>query len=299
MNMKPIFAGIAIFIGLSIIAPASASAATAYIEASRDSISVGDTAIVSVKINTEGATPNTVEGDVSLKSSSDNLVVQEFSLANSAFGLWPRTPSLSKDGHTISFVGGVPGGFSIEGATLFKIIVEAKKEGTVTIAPQNFSVFANDGSGTKIAVKMKGITLRVTPKEAGVPVNNEWLAVVSADVIPPADFIVVPGQDSSLFEGKKFVFFSSVDNESGISYYEVSENGAAAVRSGSTYVLRDQAGSPSLRVVAYDKAGNKKASTYSGAASAGINWPLVVTSIVGILAIILAAKFALRKKGVK
>ena len=219
MKNKIIFVYATVFLGLAFIMPSAASAATAYIEASRDSISVGDTAIVTVKINTEGATPNTVEGEVSLKSSSDNLVVQEFSLANSAFGLWPRTPSLSKDGHTVSFVGGVPGGFSIEGATLFKIIVEAKKEGTVTIAPQNFSVFANDGSGTKIAVKMEGVTLRVTPKEAGVPANNEWLAVVSGDVIPPTDFIVVPGQDASLFEGKKFVFFSSVDNESGISHY--------------------------------------------------------------------------------
>jgi hypothetical protein len=299
MNIKLTLAPLALFIGLFAIVPTSAFAATAYIEASRSSMSVGDTAIVTVKIDTEGATPNTVEGDVSFKSSSDNLVVQEFSLANSAFGLWPRTPSLSKDGHTVSFVGGVPGGFSIEGATLFKIIVEAKKEGSVTIAPQNFSVFANDGSGTKIAVKMKGVTLRVTPKETGVPANNEWLAVVSGDVIPPTDFIIVPGQDSSLFEGKKFAFFSSVDNESGISYYEVSEDGAPAVRSGSTYVLKDQAGSPSLKVVAYDKAGNKKVSTYSGTDSAGINWSFILTSVVGILAVILAAKFAMRKKGVK
>jgi hypothetical protein len=299
MKHTTIFLYATVFLGLAFIVPSGASAATAYIEASRSSISVGDTAIVTVKINTEGATPNTVEGEVSLKSSSDNLVVQEFSLANSAFGLWPRTPSLSKDGHTISFVGGVPGGFSIEGATLFKIIVEAKKEGTVTISPRNFSVFANDGSGTKIAVKMEGVTLRVTPKEAGVPANNEWLAVVSGDVIPPTDFIVVPGQDVSLFEGKKFVFFSSVDNESGISHYEVSEDGAPAVRSGSTYVLKDQDGSPSLEVVAYDKAGNKKSSAYSDDASAGINWPVVVTSVAGILAIILAAKFALRKKGAK
>lgn len=299
MNIKIIFANIALFIGLAFVVPSSASAATAYVETSRESISVGDTAIVTVKVNTEGATPNTVEGEVSIKSSSDNLVVQEFSLANSAFGLWPRTPSLSKDGHTVSFVGGVPGGFSIEGATLFKIIVEARKEGTVTIAPQNFSVFANDGSGTKIAVKMKGVTLRVTSKEAGVPATNEWLAVVSGDVIPPTDFIVVPGQDASLFEGKKFVFFSAVDNESGISHYDVSEDGAPAVRSGSTYVLRDQTGSPSLKVVAYDKAGNKKASSYSDTAPEGVSWLVVVTSVVGILVAVSAARFVLRKKGIK
>ena len=99
-NLNSIITRFAAVIALGLIAlPASASAATVYLEASRSTIAVGDTAIVAVKINADGAVLNTVDGSVSLKGSSGGkLVVQQFSLANSSFGLWPRTPSLSQDG---------------------------------------------------------------------------------------------------------------------------------------------------------------------------------------------------------
>lgn len=265
--------------------PSTASAATVYLETVKNSISVGDTAIVTVKINADAATINTVEGNISLKSAANNAVVQEFSLANSAFGLWPRTPSLSADGKLVSFVGGVPGGFSIEGATVFKIIVEAKAAGQVTITPEALTAFANDGKGTSIPVQGKGITLNITPKQGGAQPNNEWQTVVASDRVPPEDFIIVLGQDKTLFEGKKFAFFSALDNQSGIDFYDVSENGAPAVRSGSTYVLQNQTDDVKLDVVAHDKAGNKKSSSYSGSGDEGIAWPAIIV-IVLVIAIV-------------
>jgi hypothetical protein len=271
-----------------ILIPAITSAATVYIETAQNKISVGDTAILNVKINAEGATINTVEGTVSLKSLGGNLVVKEFSLANSAFGLWPRTPSLSNDGKTISFVGGVPGGFSIEGATLFKIIVEAQKEGAVTLVPESLNAFANDGEGTKVSIKGVNLPVTVISAQKGVQPTNEWQKVIGGDKTAPEDFIIVLGQDSSLFEGKKFAFFSALDNQSGVDHYDVSENGAPAVRSGSTYVLQDQSGQVKLDVIAYDKAGNKKSSTYSGTGSEtqsggkGISWVTIVSIVVAL-----------------
>lgn len=278
--MKKYTQYIIVLVAALVFVPSSAFAATVYLETAKNSISVGDTAIVTVKINADAATINTVEGNISIKSPANNVVVQEFSLANSAFGLWPRTPSLSSDGKTVSFVGGVPGGFSIEGATVFKIIVEAKAVGQVTIAPEAFSAFANDGKGTVIPVQGKGITLSVTPKQNGAQPNNEWQKVVAADTVPPEDFIIVLGQDKSLFDGKKFAFFSALDNQSGIDYYDVSENGAPAVRSGSTYVLQNQIDDIKLDVVAHDKAGNKKNSSYSGSGDEGISWPAIAIVVV-------------------
>lgn len=245
------------------ILPISAHAATLYLESSQQKISVGDTVIVTAKINAEGKVINTIDGEITTKSNSNNVTVKEFSLASSVLGLWPRTPSLSKDGHTISFTGGVPGGFSIEGATVFKIIFEATKAGEVTISPRNISVYESDGKGTKLPVQFKNVTLQIEPKKAGTPINDEWQSVIASDITPPEDFIVVPGQDSVLFNGKKFVFFSAIDNQTGISYYDVSENGAPAVRSGSVYVLQDQQNDVNLKVTAYDKAGNKKVATYT------------------------------------
>jgi len=260
-----------------LVSVSTVSAATVYIESSRNTIQVGDTAVITVKINADGAVLNTVEGDVVLKPSSLNLAVQEFSLAHSSFGLWPRTPSLASDLHTISFVGGVPGGFSIEGATLYKIVVDAKKAGTVTVSPQNMSVYANDGKGTKLPVQGKDLTISVVAKGA-TAVQNDWQSIVATDKVAPEDFIVVAGQDTTLFEGKKFVYFSALDNQSGIDYYDVSEDGAPAVRSGSTYVLKNQTNSVKLDVVAYDKAGNKKSATYSGA-TGGISWGYIVAIV--------------------
>lgn len=282
-----------VLIALLGILPASASAATVYIESSRASVAVGDTVIVTTKINAEGVTINTVEGDVSLRTGGTSVVAKEFSLANSSFGLWPRTPSLSQDGQTISFVGGVPGGFNIEGATLFKTIFQATKEGSVTITPQNIVAYSNDGKGTKVPVQVKGLTITVTPKKAGVAVDDEWSALVAKDVTPPEDFIIVPGQDNSLFDGKKFVFFSALDNQTGVSYYEVSENGAAPVRSGSTYVLQDQTGKAKLAVTAYDKAGNKKTATYGGVPVSplqGVSWPTVAIAVIVIVIIFMIIK---------
>ena len=122
--------------------PGVVSAANIYFETSKDSISVGDTFIISAKIDSEKTSINSVEGDIVLDSNNGNLVVNDFSLAKSIFSLWPRTPSLSKDGNTISFVGGVPGGFNLDKAILFNIIDEASKEGEIKISPKNLAVFA-------------------------------------------------------------------------------------------------------------------------------------------------------------
>ena len=262
-------------------APVRASAATVYVESSRNTMSVGDTAIVTVKINAEGAVLNSIDGEIALKLNPGIVAVQEFSLASSTFGLWPRTPSLSKDGTVISFVGGVPGGFSIEGATVFKIIVQATKVGTVSIDPQNISVFINDGKGTKAPLKIKGVTIQVDSKKSGTTTTNDWSSVVSMDKIPPEPFIIVVGQNSSLFDDKKFAFFSAVDNQTGIDHYDVSENGGQTVRSGSTYVFQDQSGNATLNVVAYDKAGNKTVAVYSAKATEGsINWTSILSVII-------------------
>lgn len=292
---------LALIVLLAGIIPANAHAASVYMEASRNTMSVGDTAVVTIKINSQGAVLNTIDGDIAIKTGGTNVSVQEFSLANSSFGLWPRTPSLSKDGLTISFVGGVPGGFNIEGATVFKVVLLAKKEGTVTIAPQNISVYANDGKGTKVPVDLKGLNIVVTTRKSGTAIQNDWSSVVSSDITPPNDFVIVLGQDSTMFDGKKFAFFSALDNQSGIAYYEVTENTNKTVRSGSTYVLQNQTGPLTLNVIAYDKAGNKKATTYVGnttevKSSPIFNIKLIAIVVAALIFIVVLLKLVFRRK---
>ncbi|MEI8248887.1 MAG: hypothetical protein WCG07_00115 [Candidatus Taylorbacteria bacterium] len=268
------------------IAPIHAFAATVYIESSRNTISVGDTAVISVKINADAAVLNSVEGDITFKGNPGDLIIKEFSLASSSFGLWPRTPSLSTDGHTVSFVGGVPGGFSIEGTTMFKIIVQATKAGSVSVDPSTISVYLNDGSGTKAPVIIKGVYIKIDPKSSNSVTSNDWLDMISTDRISPEPFSIVDGQDNSLFSGKKFVYFTAVDNQSGIDHYDVSEDGGPVVRSGSTYVFQDQSGNATLNVTAYDKAGNKRSATYPlvhTLESQPIHWYRIIIAVIILL----------------
>jgi len=243
--------------------PGVASAANIYLETTKNTVSVGDIFIVSAKIDSNETSINSVEGDFVLELNNENLVVNDFSLAKSILSLWPRTPSLSNDGKTISFVGGVPGGFDLDKAILFNIILEANKEGDIKISPKNIAVFANDGKGTRVQVEVNDLEIKVLPKNEALAPNNEWSALVSSDKTNPENFDIVIGKDATLFEGKRFAFFTAVDNQSGISYYEVSENDKLAIRSGSMYVLENQGeGDINLKVTAYDKAGNKTISVY-------------------------------------
>jgi hypothetical protein len=293
-NMKKYLLGkyLILFLVLCCI-PSIASASSIYFETSKDTVFVGDTFIISVKIDSEKTKINSVEGDIVLNQ-TNNVAVNDFSLAKSVFSLWPRTPSLSTDGNTISFVGGVPGGFDLDKAIVFNIIVEANKEGEVKISPKNIAVFANDGSGTKVPVTFKNLTLKILPKNNSVASSNEWLGVVSSDKINPEKFDIVVGKDASLFEGKRFAFFTAVDNQSGVSYYEVSENGTKAVRSGSMYVLlnQDENTPPRLEVTAYDKAGNKTVSVYKKPAVTifGFSINFIVTLFVIVILFILIRK---------
>lgn len=244
--------------------PSIVSASSIYFETSKSAIYIGDTFIISVLIDSEKIKINSIEGDIILDQIDNNLIVNDFNLAGSVFNLWPRTPSLSTNGNIISFVGGVPGGFNKDKAIVFNIIVKADKEGEIKISPKDISIFANDGKGTKVPISFENLTLNILPKNDNVAPRNEWLGIVSSDKISPEKFDIVIGRDVSLFEGKRFAFFTSVDNQSGISYYEVSENGSQSVRSGSTYVLLNQNEdiTPNIKVTAYDKAGNKTVSIY-------------------------------------
>jgi len=283
--------------------PSLVNASSVYLETSRDNVSVGDTFIVSVKIDAQKDSINSVEGDIVLENNSNNLVVNDFTLSKSILSLWPRTPSLSVDGNTISFVGGVPGGFNLDKAILFNIIIEANKEGIIKISPKNLAVYINDGKGSRSSTEINSLTINILPKDDKVAPINEWTSIVATDKINPEKFDIVIGRDPSLFEGRRFAFFTAVDNQSGISYYEVSEDGGPAIRSGSTYILanQDEKVKPNLVVTAYDKAGNKTVSVYKEPGYRIFNFPLNFYIIVLILVIIwfVYNKMRRNKKNVK
>ncbi len=253
IGIKTLLAEI-LFLALFLLIPKQTLAATAYLTTDYPLIAVGDTIIVNLAMDPLDKRPNVVEGDVLIKSGSKNIKISELSTAGSVLAYWARNPSLDLDS-SISFVGGTPGGFNQKSALLFKIVFLAEKEGQVVFLPANIKAYDNDGKATPIEVSNNSLAINIGPKKDDQP-RDQWLEIISKDNQPPQDIAATFGQDDSIFEGKKFITISAIDNQSGIDYYEVAEGNWPAVRSGETYVLLDQSESSVIIITVYDKAGN-------------------------------------------
>ncbi len=250
---------------LVISLPLASSAASLFFDSTGGTISAGDSIIINVRLNTESASINTVDGEIALALNGKRLTIREFSLANSALAIWPLRPSLSQDGKSISFVGGLPGGLVATDAVLFKIVLTPEEAGDLFINPVTFSAYLNDGKGTPVSVSKQALTISVAkPVKGSLPKDN-WQDLLVADNTPPEPFVINLYQDPETNDGQKFIDFYATDNQTGVAYYEVLEGDLAPVRSGSPYTLQNQLAPLPLKisVIAHDKAGNLRTVAYT------------------------------------
>ena len=252
-------------IGLSFIAvllltvgqTETVNAATLYAQP-LSAIGAEDVFVVDVLLDTEGETINTIDGLVKLSSTVPGIEVRDISTAGSVISMWPRSPSLSEKGDTITFTGGVPGGISGKDLQVFKIVISVSKASELQIVSDNIKVYLNDGKGTSVSAKTRFSPINIGVKKA-VPVDV-WKDAIANDNISPEPFTIKILQDENLYGGSKFISFSTTDKQSGISHYEVKEGMMDAVRTGETYVLIDQTGKSDIIVTAFDNAGNTRSS---------------------------------------
>jgi hypothetical protein len=235
-------------------------AASAYLTTSFDSVAVGDTVVVNVKIDPLDKKPNVVEGNIDIQSGAEKIKITHFSLAGSALTFWPQNPSLDTES-LISFNGGVPGGVSGQGSALFKIVFLAEEEGELIFLPTNIKIYDNDGKASLIEVTSNPLKINIESK-GDRPAKNQWLEIISTDKQAPQNLTVTVGQDDALFNGKKFLNIYATDDESGIDYYEVIEGDRPAIRSGENYVFQDQSLKSLVTVKVVDKAGNASVAKY-------------------------------------
>ena len=272
--------------------PSLTFAASIYMTTDYQPISVGDTIIVNVIMDPVNDNPNVVEGDVLIKSGSENIKILELSTAGSILTYWARNPSLDNSNSKVSFIGGKPNGFNTSGS-LFKIVFLAEKEGEVVFSPSNIKTYNNDGNATSIKVSVNSLAINVSPKNTIT--KNEWLEVISNDSQPPQQLSATIGQDDAIFNGKKFITISAIDNQSGIDYYNVKEGEWPLVRSGKTYVLLDQNELSNIIITAYDKAGNYS-KIILRPAKVGINYALWLLILIIVLFIILFVFYKIKRK---
>ncbi len=229
------------------------SAAQTYLTISPAKMAVADTAIVSVFLNTEGASVNVVEGVVTISSDKAKYKIKELITASSALSLWPTPPSIADNGD-ITFVGGAPGGFNNNQALLFKIALTSEEMGSLSFDSSQLKVYSNDGQGSLLPLSSQILEVEVSARKEQM--QDLWQEQVSADKTPPETLEAKYAQDETILDGQKYIFITASDSESGIDYFEVKEGSLPLVRSGQTYVLRDQQAGSEIIVIAYDKAGN-------------------------------------------
>lgn len=267
--------------------PYSASASSVSINTTHSEFFVGDTILFSVRIDSEGRHINAIEGEVLLNHMADAVFLTDINTSSSQFSLWPIKPLPSEHNTRISFAGGSPGGILSNNAIIFNVVLKLQSAGQIALSPSNIEVYVNDGKGTRDVVRVKDLIIDVLPKKSDVQSVDDWSTIISSDTTAPEPFEVYAGQEGSVFDGKRFLSFTTTDTASGVSYYEVKENDLSPVRSGGTYVLQEQNKPVKVRIMAYDSAGNVRESVYNSPAPYSVSSPVILAFIGSIVFIIL------------
>jgi len=319
---------IVLFAAYLLCVPFSASAALLYLDPDVAEVYRGDTITLGLRIDTdEGECINAVDAVIKYDSS---IRAVDVSRGGSILNIWVEDPVINEAEHTITFAGGIPGGYCgrIAGdPSLTNVLAELvfrspglsvgagdNKSANIWIDPSS-QVLINDGFGTNASVRTEGATLSLFDS-AGPMGNDTWKDQVNSDVTSPADFSVALSREELTFSGDYFISFTSQDKQSGIDHYEVMEEpfkdfytfrwgraDAPWIVAESPYVLKDQSLNSTIRVKAIDKAGNETISVLvPDAAVRSISNDRIITMIIGgivvviLLGIVLLVIFKRRKK---
>jgi hypothetical protein len=233
-----------------VTATVSAHAATISIDSGTKNVAVGDEYKVDFSLTSRDTELNALEGVVSVPK---NLTLVRVMEGGSIVNFWVHNPSDTANQSTdsIAFSGVIPGGYAGENGKLFSIIFKVQSIGTTKISIDKMLAFINDGAGSKTPLSAISLELIVHKVGSGLVVDDG----LGLDKTPPEVFLPEIGQDSHIYDGKKFVVFSATDKDSGIDRYEINE-GSGFVSAVSPYILIHQNGDVKIVVRAIDRAGN-------------------------------------------
>ncbi|MFA6177345.1 MAG: cohesin domain-containing protein [Candidatus Paceibacterota bacterium] len=143
---------------------ASFSCATTEIYFQKDlkEITKGDTFLIDLKISSTKEI-NVIDGTIIYDK--DKLAIKEVTTNNSLLSLWVKEPAFNNETGELSFTGGSPEGFHNRDGQILRITFLAKQAGSAFIGFKDiFSIFINDGKGTKINPWFKPLSLFINKK---------------------------------------------------------------------------------------------------------------------------------------
>jgi len=261
----------------------SAHGALLYLDPMEADIYRGDTVTLSLRIDVDpDECINTIDGVIKYDPA---VRAVDVSRGSSILSLWVESPNINESERTITFAGGIPGGYcgrvaGDPGLTneIVKLIFRSPgfavggndaKQARVWIDEMT-QVYLHDGQGTRAPLETQNALIRLYDT-AGSVQTDEWASEVRMDIDPPTNFLITLTKDDTAFSGRYFITFNTTDKQSGISHYEVMEEpfsefytfkwgraNAPWIRAESPYVLLDQTLNSTIRVKAVDKAGNER-----------------------------------------
>lgn len=239
----------------SFFVPMFSQAAQIDINAGSSNYDLQDTFFVEVYLDTELENINAVDGTILFDT---NLRLQDVIDSDSVVNFWIEK-QISEN--SFQFAGMIPGGFRGTGGKLFTLAFETQNPGKTNISLEDVSVFLNDGSGTEQKLSTKQKEFIISDK---LSTNVGQKNLFTSDIYPPESFKPEISKSESLFDGKWFLVFATVDKNSGISHYLIKEAKFKALMFfkswrivESPYVLSDQSKTSFIAIKAVDKAGNE------------------------------------------
>lgn len=312
------------FVGVS-----SAHAASLYLEPQSGTYSEGTSFSIKVRVDNQDECINA--GSVVLKYPTASIKAIDVVRGESIFTLWVEDPVIDHTNGEVRFSGGLPGGYCgrVEGDpgltnVLAEVIFQVPglsigekgpATGAITVGKET-EVLLNDGRGTKAELIVGNSVFNIVPPGEGIDAPD-WFRSVNEDNIVPEPFSIELVRNDSVFDGKWFIVFNTLDKQTGIDHFEVFEadrkNGeyvygkkdvlAIWEKAESPHLLDDQSLNSVIRVRAIDKAGNERLAGYipdeslrksiRGPISKGMFY--IVLGILGIL-ILAGAVFFMYKK---
>lgn len=216
-------------------------------------------------LDTEGDSINAVEGMLVV----DARLVGNIQLSDSGsiITYWIVRPTLDKDKNVIRFSGAIPGGYKGASGILFSLIFQAYSGEPIDQAVRiaELKAYRNDGLASNVSISNGKFSLGDIAGEIDTAIADQlYLDGTRKDDIAPEIFSPQISRDDSVFGGKWFINFSTVDKQSGIDHYEVQETISGSLDAGqwktttSPYELQDQELHSFVYVIAVDRQGNER-----------------------------------------
>jgi len=132
-----------------------ATAATLKVSPASNTVAVGDTFKISIRVSSADQAINAISGTLTFPA--DRLRVASLSKASSIISFWVEDPTYSNGGGTITFEGIVPNpAFIGADGRVLTITFEARGEGSAGLGIIGAQVLANDGQGTNVLTGTEG-----------------------------------------------------------------------------------------------------------------------------------------------